>query len=191
MVHILLLALAAQAARYEPAPPPRDFLLEMQEYFDAEVTGAKIFVTVGGLALATAAAFAASDSDELRSAAIPVGVLALGQIAVGAVVWWRTAAQVEELTASYAQNPAQLRAAEAARMRSVARLLRAVKIAEVALMGIGLGLAVAGGATDEPVLAGVGLGLLGQSTITLSLDMFAASRALRYRQAIAHSPAAR
>ena len=185
MVHapIVLAVLAVQATR--PPAPPRDFLLEMNDYFEDEVTGAQVFVAVGTLALAAAGIFVASDSDELRGAAGPVAALALAQIGVGAAVWWRTGDQVRDLTADFTRDPAQVRAAEAARMESVRGLLRLIQIAEVALIGVGLGLAIAGGAAEEPVLSGVGLGLLGQSTVMLSLDMFAADRARRYQRAIA------
>ena len=74
----------------------------------------------------------------------------------------------------------RFRSVERARMAKVNRLLTTVKIVEIALMVAGIGLAAIAAGAENEMLTGVGVGLFAQSTIMLTLDMFAADRGLRY-----------
>ena len=88
----------------------------------------------------------------------------------------------------WAQDPQAVRAAELSRIQGVNAFMRVVKAVELALIGVGLGLAISGDLVDTPVLTGVGLGLMGQATTMLTLDMFAAERALDYEAMLRRLP---
>jgi hypothetical protein len=154
---------------------------EMMSYFAAEKQESLLFIVVGLIAIGVSA-WLWTGEHRLRSMAFPLVAVAAIQIAVGAGVYLRTEAQVEQLSTQYKRNPAVYRAAETERMRTVMDKFSTYKIIEIALIAFGIALIL--GMRRSDLAVGIGAGLLLQSAFMLSLDMFAEIRAEDYIEAL-------
>lgn len=150
-------------------------------YFTGEKHGALALMIIGGAALTAALVLLATKSD-YRAMAIPLGLVAILQLAVGVGLYARTDPQVDALVEQHTAEPAALIAAEATRMDRVMKSFEVIKIVELALIAIGVALTYA--FAHRPAIHAVGIGLIIQATTMLVFDLTAERRAVPYVDAL-------
>jgi len=148
----------------------------IDRYFAAEKSESLLFLIVGVVALCLAGVLFRHQGAP-RGAAYPLAAVALIQIVVGGTVYFRTDGQVGALRQQLDADPGAFRAVEEARMRVVTRNFRMYKALEIVLIAVGIALASRRGGD---VAYGVGLGLFGQASLMLALDLVAERRAALY-----------
>ena len=148
----------------------------IQTYFQAEKSESLLFISIGILALIAGIAFLIRGTGFLKELAWPLMGVALIQVVVGSAVYFRTDKQVAELQAMYASNPDAYKAQELPRMQKVNRDFDFYKKIEIILMAAGLVLFFHF-RNGNRAWMGAGAGLLIQSAIMLTLDLFAEHRA--------------
>lgn len=154
---------------------------DMSSYFVAEKQESVIFILVGLLAMSFSL-WLWMNGHRLKSMAYPLVVIALMQIVVGGTVYLRTDAQLSSLSAQLQANPAVFKAEETTRMKTVMKNFSIYKTIEMLLLITGIGMIAILQRYD--VAAGIGVGLILQSTFTLALDVFAEARGTAYLSAI-------
>lgn len=180
------LALASSStAEAQPSPSTEAVHARTLAYFAAEKREGAAFMAAGA-AGGAASVFLLThrDSDVARGAAVPIIAVSAIQLLVGGGVYFRTDAQVAELEALLAEDPAAFRARELERMRAVDFWFGVYRWTEIALFAAGVGMVVAGAAADLPFLEGAGYGLGIESALMLGLDALAEARAERYIEAL-------
>lgn len=162
-------------------------MTHIETYFRAEKAESLLFLLIG-LASIVFAVFAWVKWNEhfMKGMAIPLVLIGLIQMTVGGTVFARTDKQVAALHAQVQVDIQGYRAAELPRMEKVVKSFTAIKWMEIAFLLIGTGLLVI--AKGNSFWKGVGLGLLLQGAISLTLDVFAEKRGLEYMAAIAEMP---
>jgi hypothetical protein len=153
----------------------------MLSHFAAEKQEALILLLVGAAALAVSALLLRGGG-AWRAMAIPVGAVALIQLAVGGSVYLRTDRQVAGLEAQLAAAPADHRSGEMIRMDRVMSGFRLYKAVEVALLLAGVALTVL--FPHRQGLYAIGTGLVMQPAFMLVLDLFAERRGHLYLEAL-------
>jgi hypothetical protein len=148
-------------------------------YFTAEKQEALLFMLVGVLALAVSAALLAKGGP-YKGMLYPLAAVAVIQLVVGSTVYFRTDAQVAELTAQYQSDPAGFRTAETQRMDVVVKNFVLYRYIELALLLAGLALLWFMRHNEFWYAVGIGLSL--QAGLMLALDYFAEKRAGEYLQ---------
>ena len=146
-------------------------------YFQAEKAGGVILCVIGVAAL-VASILVWRGGWIFRAIAFPLGLVALAQIGVGAVLVARTDKQVAALKKGLAEEEATTRAKEIARVEKVNVSFRWIELAEVALLAIGVTLAVF--FRSRPTVTGIGMGIMLQSSLMLVFDLVAEQRAHVY-----------
>lgn len=167
--------------------PESSVLEQMQIYFDAEKAESLVFVCVGAVALLLSMSVLIVRErfgPFLHGLAYPLAAVAMIQIAVGANVYLRTDDQLVQLVSQYQQQPAEFTAQESARMRIVNSNFEIYRRIEIGLLLLGVACAAFGAARSYWTLAGVGTGLVLQSSLMLALDFFAEARADVYTAAL-------
>lgn len=155
-------------------------LTELDTYFAAEKTESLVFLAVGLLACVVAALVLWRVRDPLfRGFALPLALVGLIQVGVGANIHARTDGQLAALKAQYRAAPAEFKSREGARMKSVRAGFLVYKVVEVAFIVIGLVLAFARGL--HRFWRGLGLGMLVQGALMLPADLIAEERAAVYQ----------
>ena len=149
----------------------------MSDYFVAEKQESVIFVVVGLLAIGFSL-WLWMNGHRLKYMAYPLVVIALMQIVVGGTVYLRTDSQVSTLSAQLQVNPAALKAEETARMETVMKNFSIYKGIEMLLLIIGVGMIAF--LQRHDMAAGIGVGLVLQAALTLTLDLFAEVRGADY-----------
>ena len=156
-------------------------LKEMTEYFAGEKQESLLFIAVGLMAIGVAV-WLWSHGHRLKYMAIPLVVIALMQLVVGATVYLRTDSQVQNLVAQSQSAPAQCKQEEMSRMQTVMKNFTVYKTIEMVLLLVGVGLI--GFLQRFDVAAGLGAGLVLQAAFTLALDLFAEARGQDYLAAL-------
>jgi hypothetical protein len=146
-------------------------------YFSAEKSEATLFMAVGLVALGVALYLWLAKS-AWKAMAFPLVAIAAIQIIVGATVFFRTAEQVATLQEQYTSSRAAFVAEETTRMHVVVKNFKAYKAIEIALLALGLALAVF--LRRNGTWRAIGVGLVVQSSLMLVLDLFAERRADEY-----------
>lgn len=149
----------------------------MTDYFLAEKSESLLFMAVGVLAIAIAG-WLWLNGHRLKAMAYPLVAVALIQLVVGASVYFRTDAQLSQLSRQSVATPAEFKQAETTRMQLVMKNFTLYKWIEVVLLAIGVLLILFFQRHD--VAAVVGAGLVLQSAFMLCLDMFAEARGQDY-----------
>lgn len=157
----------------------------MSSYFSAEKQESLIFIAVGLLAIGIGA-WLWMNGHRLKSMAYPLVIIAVLQIVVGGSVYLRTDAQLSNLSAQLQANPAVLKAEETTRMQTVMRHFSIYKVVEMVLLMAGVGLIAF--LQHNDMAAGIGVGLVLQAALTLTLDVFAEARGSGYLSAIQSIP---
>lgn len=172
-------------AMNNPLPNP-ELLDALQWYFHGEKIEALVFILPIGLLSLVFGAWLWSDSTGgfMRGVAVPFLAMGLLMGTVGAVVGYRTPAQVAQIEQSLKQSPDSARATVQAESARMARVDAAWKIylGMWALMGVvGLGLRFA---TSSGFAQGLGIALVFFSGVGLLVDGFAERRTHPYTAAL-------
>lgn len=154
-------------------------------YFAAEKQESVIFISVGILAIAVSI-WLWINGHRLKSMAYPLVIIGLMQMAVGSTIFFRTDSQVSALSTQLQQNPITMRVEESARMEAVMKNFSIYKAIEMILLITGVGIIIF--LQQKDVAAGIGIGLILQSAITLTLDIFAEARSADYMSALDRVP---
>lgn len=154
---------------------------ELTQYFAGEKQESLLFIAVGLIAIGVAV-WLWSNGHRLRYMAIPLVVIALMQLVVGATVYSRTESQVQYLVTQSQSAPAQFKQDEISRMKTVMKNFTLYKTIEMVLLLVGVGLIACLQRFD--VAAGLGAGLVLQAAFTLALDLFAEARGQDYLAAL-------
>jgi hypothetical protein len=151
----------------------------VQDYFNAERQGGLLLVAmaVAGVSLG---AYLWSTRSAFLAMAWPLVLLGVLQVAIGSTVAWRASGQAASLEQGLRASPGPTAAAELERMNTVKRNFRGIKIAEVAIILLGLALLL--GFPQPGTWSAVGLGLLLEAAALLAFDVFAQQRALVYTE---------
>lgn len=156
-------------------------------YFRAEKAESLLFLLIG-LAAIVFAVFAWMKWNEpfIKGMAIPLVLIGLIQMTVGGTVFSRTDKQMAALNELVVQDPQAYRTAELPRMEKVMKSFTAIKWTEIVFILIGIGLLLL--TKGNGFWKGVGLGLLLQGAVSLTLDVFAEKRGTEYITAVEHLP---
>jgi hypothetical protein len=154
-------------------------------FFAAEKQESVIFISVGILAIAVSI-WLWINGHRLKSMAYPLVIIGLMQMAVGSTIFFRTDSQVSALSTQLQQNPIAMRVEESARMEAVMKNFSIYKAIEMILLITGVGIIIF--LQQKDVAAGIGIGLILQSAITLTLDIFAEARSADYMSALDRVP---
>lgn len=151
-------------------------LQQLEVYFDAEKAESLAFLGIGLLACVAGAIVLWRVRDPLfRGFALPLLLVGLVQVGVGATIHTRTDAQVTALKSQYQAAPAEFKAQELARMKTVRSSFMIYKAVEVGFIVIGLVLAFT--RRLHRFWRGMGLGMLVQGALMLPADLLAEERA--------------
>lgn len=160
------------------------FNIAMKTYFHEEKIEALFFLAVGIGAIAFAA-WALLGNDRLfKGMAYPLIAIALIQLVVGGTVFFRTDAQLDELTVLFYKHAPSFVKQELPRMEVVNFWFDVYRWIEIALIIAGAGVMLFARKGARRLLMGVGLGLVLQSTFMLALDFVAEARADVYTHEI-------
>lgn len=151
-------------------------------YFDGEKSAGLVLAVVGVMALAWGALVLRGGAGDLRGVLWPVMLVGALQVAVGAGLFARTDAQVATLRAQLDREPSAFFAAERPRMERVQRNFVWVERVELALLVVGVVLALAG--KGAPVAWGVGTGMVVQASVMLAFDLLAERRGAAWLDAL-------
>jgi hypothetical protein len=161
----------------------REMQVHLIRYFFGERRGALLLLVLGGAALLAALLLLAlGGPGAARGLAVPLGAIALIELAVGWAVFSRTDAQMAALSRQLEADPGGYREAELARMRKVETGFRIYKAVEIAVVAGGIALAVS--FQDRPALFAAGAGCVLQGLLLLVVDVAAAERARQYVAAL-------
>jgi len=153
----------------------------MSGYFAAEKQESVVFMAVALLAIGLSI-WLWMNGHRLKSMAYPLVVVALMQMVVGGSIHLRTDAQLSALSVQLQANPAALQAEETTRMQTVMRNFSIYKAVEMLLLIGGVGMIAFWQRHD--MAAGIGIGLVLQAALTLTLDIFAEARGADYLAAV-------
>ncbi|HEX2569772.1 MAG TPA: hypothetical protein VH877_09460 [Polyangia bacterium] len=154
---------------------------ELVRYFSAEKSESLLFLLAGVGAL-VASALLVRNGSPYRGMAIPLVIVGLIQVVVGASVYLRTDAQVATLTGLFDGTPTEFQRAELARMAVVMRSFQIYKAIEIVILLGGIVLALLYPHRERLYAAGIGCIL--QGSLMLVLDLFAEKRGQIYIDAI-------
>ncbi len=185
LIALVLSALLVSGQAQAQASDGEAMSQSTQDYFKGEKHVSGIgFMSLGAASVGLSGAFLAGDSDRRKGIAyvfLPLGVV---ELIVGAVVFFRTDAQVGKLEAQMADDPAAFREAEQARMKKVVESFEWLKAAEIVIFVVGVGVALTGKFDDNLVLEGIGQGMAEQAASIFVLDLLADWRAQLYVEAL-------
>ena len=150
-------------------------------YFRAEKHESALFVVVGLCALG-ASGWLLRNGGPYRGMIVPLAAVALIQLVVGGSVWLRTDAQLARLLEQAKAGPPEYQRVELARMNQVMANFRAYKAIEIAVLLVGITLALA--FPHRPGLYAAGIGCIIQGALMLVLDLFAEQRGRAYIDAV-------
>lgn len=158
-------------------------MTHIETYFRAEKAESLLFLVIG-LAAVSFAVFAWLKWNEpfVKGMAVPLVVIGLIQMIVGGTVYSRTDEQAAELSAQAAQDVHAYQTAELPRMEKVMKSFTAIKWTEIVFIVIGIGLLMF--VKADGFWKGLGLGLMLQGAVSLTLDVFAEKRGAEYITAV-------
>ena len=152
------------------------------DYFKGEKQESFIFISAGLVAMVLAYyGFMVADDMVYFGAAVPLAGIGLIELIVGGSIASKTDKQIKELLEIRESSPDTFKSDELTRMEASMKNFRIYRTIEQVLFITGLILMVLG-LTDRisRYLAGVGIGLMLQSSVMLFLDLFAELRAKEY-----------
>lgn len=155
---------------------------EIARYFAAERSGAWVFIAVGVLAIVVPLLFILRDGGSLaKGFAVPVVIIGIIQVIVGATVALRTPSHLAGIDARLASDAAGLKRDEAARMTKVMSGFKTFKIVEVVFIAAGLAGCLF---VSQPFWLGIAMGMLIQGALMLPADIVAERRGAVYQEAL-------
>ncbi len=153
----------------------------IQTYFQAEKYGGFWSMAIGIVACSVGGGIMLSAGAPFYTGlAIPLVVIGIVQIMVGARVARRSDLQADDLVKLYRDSPAEFRRLEGSRMQNVLRNFVRFKWAEVAFIVLGLAIILVN--KDLNFTKGLGVGLFAQGAIMLFFDFFAEKRGKAYAE---------
>ena len=151
----------------------------IQTYFQAEKLGGQLAMAIGILACSVGGGILLSAGSPFYTGlAIPLIVIGMIQIMVGATVARRSDFQAEDMEKLKDESPADFRKQETLRMEPVLRNLVRMNWIEVAFIVLGLAAILLNQTLNFP--KGLGAGLFAQGILMLTFDYFAAKRGKAY-----------
>lgn len=158
-------------------------MTHIDTYFRAEKAESLLFLLIG-VAAVVFAVFTWMKWNEpfIKGMAIPLVLIGLIQITVGGTVFSRTDKQMAALNEQVVRDPEAYRTGELPRMEKVIELFSLVKWMEIVFILIGIGLLLF--AKGNGFWKGLGLGLMLQGAVSLTLDVFAEKRGAEYITAV-------
>ncbi len=151
----------------------------IQSYFQAEKLGGFIAMAIGIAACAVGGGVLLSAGAPFYTGlSIPLVVIGIVQIMVGATVARRSDFQADDLEKLRADSPAEFRRLESARMEAVLRNFVRIKWVEVVFIVLGLAIILLN--QELNFTKGLGVGMFAQGAIMLSFDFFAEKRGREY-----------
>ena len=152
------------------------------DYFKGEKQESFIFIAAGLVATALAYyGFMVADDVIYFGAAVPLAGIGLIELIVGISIAGKTNRQIKDLLEVRESSPSTFNADELLRMEDVMKNFKIYRTIEQVLFIAGLIFMVLG-LTDKisKYMAGVGIGLMLQSSVMLFLDLFAELRGKEY-----------
>ena len=151
----------------------------IQSYIRAEKQESYFFLTAGIVACTVGGWFLLSAWPPFYTGlSIPLILVGIIQVTVGATVARRSDRQAEDLEALLAEGPAEFRRQEAPRMAAVMRNFVIYRWVEIGFVVVGLVLAFLN--HEMNFAKGLGWGMFGQGALMLLLDFFAEKRGRAY-----------
>ncbi len=162
----------------EPVPAPFELKEAMHTYYRGEFSGGFGWCSTGGLSVAAAIPMFLSGSEFFRGMAWPTGLIGLAQLGLGIASFFTAPARIKRFDAllDTQQTPAFLEL-EQPRLGGITRAFDWFQLTELVIVGVGSGLMGAGYSKGNDAFVGVGLGLILQSLMFLTLDELASRRA--------------
>jgi hypothetical protein len=172
------LALCPAAARAE------DPQADLDRYVEREYVSNGVYAGVGAVAIASAAVLLTRSDETERAVGYPLAVIGSVQLGFGAVYLATTPGMHARRTRLIAEDVAEYRRAEGARIDGIAGAFPWFIAADAAVMaagGVALGVGLAGG---DRTATGVGVGTLAGGAIELAMDLGAYWIARRHRDGV-------
>ena len=158
-------------------------MTHIEAYFRGEKAESLLFLAIGIAAIAFAVfAWLKWNEPFVKGMAVPLIVIGLIQMTVGGTVFARTDKQVSALNTQMAQDTRAYRDAELPRMEKVMKSFTAIKWTEIVFVLTGIGLLML--TSTDGFWKGLGLGLMLQGSVLLTLDVFAEKRGAEYITAV-------
>ncbi|MBK6777776.1 MAG: hypothetical protein IPG74_18725 [Flavobacteriales bacterium] len=158
-------------------------MTHIEAYFRGEKAESLLFLAIGIAAIAFAVfAWLKWNEPFVKGMAVPLIVIGLIQMTVGGTVFARTDKQVSALNAQAAHDAQAYRSAELPRMEKVMKSFTAIKWTEIVFVLTGIGLLML--TSTDGFWKGLGLGLMLQGSVSLTLDVFAEKRGAEYITAV-------
>lgn len=153
----------------------------MTTYFIDEKWESALFVAVGAAMIVLSFVLWRADS-LYKAAGVPLVLIALIQIGVGAAVYQRTDDQLSGLYKQAGEQAAQLEQEETSRMGKVMSGFKLYTGVEIALLLVGIALCLL--FREKMTFYAAGIGLITQAAFMLVADFVAMKRADLYLQAL-------
>jgi hypothetical protein len=150
---------------------------QIQSYFSGERLQCSIGIAISLISIALATYFWNSGTPLFKGIAYPFFPISILLLIICVGVVWRTPKDVARVSQYAVSEPAKLKTEELKRMEQVMQNFKTIKRVEVVLFGVGLLLLFFGG---NPLLKGIGLGLLVQASVMFLFDTFAEKRGQVY-----------
>lgn len=152
------------------------------DYFKGEKQESFIFISAGLVAIAMAYyGFIVAEDMLYFGAAVPLAGIGLIELIVGVSIASKTNKQIKELLEMRESSPSTFKSDEIQRMEGVMKNFKIFRTIEQVLFIVGLLFMILGLADKlSRYWAGVGIGLMLQSSVMLFLDLFAELRGKEY-----------
>jgi hypothetical protein len=155
----------------------------IKTYFTAEKNESLLFILMGVAAIAFSAfALVKWSEPYYKGLVIPLVLIGIIQIVVGCSVYYRTDKQTTDLKKLYQASSTDFKSKETPRMEAVMKNFSLYKKIEIAFVLVGIMLIVF--AHSREFWLGVGVGMLLQGSVMLTLDIFAERRGAIYSNLI-------
>lgn len=155
---------------------------DIEKYFHAEKIESGLFIFIGVVAIVLAIIFFFYlKANWCKGAAIPLLVVGLIHLSVGAIVFTRSDKDRIRIVYAFDMNPGDLQKKEIPRMEQVNKNFVLYRYTEIALLLAGLGLFFYfNNHADKRFWAGLGMALAIEAAVSVSADYFAEKRAVVY-----------
>lgn len=190
----LTIAVLLHAAPSPPAPAPFEVARKpsavetqreaMHTYYQGEFRGGFGWTSTGGLSVLAAVPMFLSGNEFFKGMAWPTGLIGLAQLGLGIASFFTAPARIKRFDAQLDTAPAEFLDTEGPRIKGITRAFDWFQMAELVIVAAGSGLMGAGYARGNESMVGVGLGLILQSMMFLTLDELASRRADAYMQVL-------
>jgi len=148
-------------------------------YFNAEKFESLFFIGIGIIAIMIGVILLMYVKTPFsRGISIPLIVLAIAQVIVGATVYVRSPKDMARVESIVKLEKSKLNTEEIPRMKTVMKNFKIYRYLEISFMIVGLLLMFVW--NDSSFKQGIGLGIFMQSALLLSLDFFAERRGEEY-----------